>query len=127
MAENYSFLELLERDEIILQRTKLDLNFDGKPDDVYRMSMGQCATRKAGEDTYFYTLHVLDPESRALERAVAAKSARAFDVILFEGRPYLLADTGPISIFETQSLPAHAPFNYAPVCVFDNKEVNVSE
>jgi hypothetical protein len=116
---NYRFLDLLSTNQIRIEHTRLDINFDGKSEDIYRLSAGQCMTSEGQEDL-FYTLHVIDPNQDRLEKDVSHRSNQAFNLFFYKGRIYLISDTGPIIVYETFASGSTGTYNLRPVCVFDD-------
>jgi len=105
LVVRYTLREYLNMGAARLERARFDLDFDGKPDTVYRFLRGSCDTNHPQTlGGVSWTYHVLERDGPKLHEEITSASMRTgFDIIRYDGRTYVVElGGGTMAINETK-------------------------
>ena len=105
-----------------LGRARFDLNFDGKPDTVYRWGIVQCEnSHLLPEQAFRWNYFVLSRDNSVLSEQMRRYARRPYDAFLFQGRTFLGSGDYGLQIFEPNSTRQGKGLAMVEVCRFVDK------
>lgn len=84
------YMEGIRAGRVVLSRARFDLNHDGTPELVYRLSGSQCSPDDLGSGHQYFTLMVMDERNGKEDPDFATYHNAGVDILLYQGRAHLV-------------------------------------